>query len=61
MTFLMCLGFVYLVMLLHDLEGEPPLFNPQNSGTMSGYAYYLCYRYPRPRWYVERMRRLLEE
>jgi hypothetical protein len=56
----MWLFFVaWLCLVLHDLEEDYPLFHPQNEGTVPNYAYYLCYRYPRPQYWVERLHELL--
>jgi hypothetical protein len=53
--------FVILFLIFKDLEWEPPLFNPQNEGTAPGYAYYLCYHYPRPSYWISRCLRWFHE
>lgn len=58
------LGYVGLV--LADLEQEPPLFHIQDRGRSDqiwaqGVPYYLCYKYPRPWYYVEMAREKLSQ
>jgi hypothetical protein len=55
---LLALG--WLTLILKDFEGEPPLFHPQNWGTTPNYAYYLCYRYPRPHCWVNKLWDLIQ-
>jgi len=48
------LGLVaYLALVLFDLESadEPPLFHPQDEGTVRHLATYRCTLYPRPWWH----------
>ena len=51
-----------LCLILHDLEPEWSLFHVQDDGVQNPVScYYLCYRYPRPDYWVERFRQWCEK
>jgi hypothetical protein len=54
----------YACLVLLDFEPEPPLLHLQDHGRADtapgqGNPYYLCYRHPRPEYWISRVRDLL--
>jgi hypothetical protein len=59
---LIALAYILVVLTLLDLEPEWPLFHVQDhlGGTKPNYGYYCSYLYPRPWYWVERLRELVQ-